>query len=231
MSVQRLRRINGHANGHDQPTEKRPDTRKRLQGHLYQRKVKPLPPGYKPTYLIGFDVEEYNSRIMQSLNSRIGRPPSYHPGMCWVAYKLRLLGVTLQTVADFIGVDLITLKRWQVEYPEFGQAWEAGGDLADANVAKSLYHRAVGYSHKAVKIFPPTKDRPEPTIVEYIEHFPPDTEAAKFFLSNRQRQLWKQRITEELTGPNGEALTPPPIQINPVQAVQVNVTSGDDDVR
>jgi hypothetical protein len=38
--------------------------------------------------------------------------------------------------------------------------------------------------------------------VPYVERYPPDTTAAIFWLKNRQREKWRDRITSEMTGPN-----------------------------
>jgi hypothetical protein len=51
---------------------------------------------------------------------------------------------------------------------------------------------------------------------EYTEHYPPDTAAGIFWLTNRQKHLWKQRQSNELTGVDGQPLTPPSITINGV---------------
>lgn len=59
-------------------------------------------------------------------------------------------------------------------------------------VSKRLYSRALGYSHKATKIFLRAGDS-EPTLVEYTEHYPPDTTACIFWLKNRQPRKWRDR--------------------------------------
>jgi hypothetical protein len=48
----------------------------------------------------------------------------------------------------------------------------------------------VGYSYDAVKIFLPA-GASKPTIVPYVEHVPPDTTAAIFWLKNRQPAHWR----------------------------------------
>ena len=48
----------------------------------------------------------------------------------------------------------------------------------------SLYHRAIGYSYDAVKIF---MHKGRPKMMPYREHVPPDVTAAIFWLKNRQQ--------------------------------------------
>jgi hypothetical protein len=66
-------------------------------------------------------------------------------------------------------------------------------------VKRSLYQKAVGYSHESVKIYadPKTGDVVQ---VPYIEHFPPDTTAGIFWLKNRKPKEWKDKLDHELTG-------------------------------
>jgi hypothetical protein len=57
-------------------------------------------------------------------------------------------------------------------------------------VERSLYHRAVGYNYKAVKIFMPA-NRSKPVYAPYIEHVPPDVTAGIFWMKNRDPQHWR----------------------------------------
>ena len=66
-------------------------------------------------------------------------------------------------------------------------------------MAESTYHRARGYRHDAVKIFPGTPAS-GPVIVPYVEHYPPDTPAALAWLSRRQPELWRERKEIDITG-------------------------------
>jgi len=52
-----------------------------------------------------------------------------------------------------MGINQTTLEKWIAKYPAFSESFEAGGLEAAANVAKALYHRAIGYSHPEQKIF------------------------------------------------------------------------------
>jgi hypothetical protein len=52
------------------------------------------------------------------------------------------------------------------------------------------YQKAVGYSYDTVKIFLPAGPS-KPTIVPYVEHVPPDTTAAIFWLKNRDSAHWR----------------------------------------
>ena len=133
--------------------------------------------------------------------SNAGRPTKYDPAYCEQARKLCLLGFTNDQLAKFFEVATSTIELWIKTHPEFSGAIKAGGVNADAEVAASLYHRAIGYSHEAVKIF---NDQGSPLVVPYTEHYPPETAAAFIWLKNRQR--WRDRPADDTPAPETERL-------------------------
>lgn len=128
---------------------------------------------------------------------RTGRPTAYKPEFVAQAAKLCVLAATDLDIADFFGITARTLYRWKLDHPEFCQALKAGKEAADDRVERSLYHRATGYTHDAVKIL---QHNGKPVIVEYREHVPPDTTAAIFWLKNRQPDKWREKKEVEHTG-------------------------------
>ena len=123
-----------------------------------------------------------------------GRTPSYTPDYCPIAYKFCLLGATNEDLADVLRVSRNTIGNWLARYPEFKQAMQDGRDVADADVAQALLQKATGFSHEDVKIL--LKDG-EAEQIEYNRYFPPDTQAAIFWLRNRRRKQWRERIELE----------------------------------
>lgn len=123
-----------------------------------------------------------------------GRPSTYKPEFVAQAQKLCALGATDVELADFFGVSDRTIYRWQAEHEEFCQALKAGKDSADERVERSLYHKAVGYSYDAVKIF-----QHQGQIIEapYREHVPPSDTAAIFWLKNRRKDDWRDKQEHE----------------------------------
>lgn len=134
-----------------------------------------------------------------------GRPSKYRLEMVDQARKLSQLGATDRDLADFFSVAISTIALWKVEHAEFSDALKLGKDAADARVERSLYQKAIGYSHEAVKIFADPKTGAE-QVVPYVEHYAPDTTAAIFWLKNRKPQEWRDR--QELTGADGKDLIP-----------------------
>lgn len=137
---------------------------------------------------------------------KVGRPSSFDPDYNDQASKLCLLGATDAQLGDFFGVDERTINRWKVDHPEFCQSLKDGKAGADARVAGSLYQRALGYEHDAVKIVVNTKTGSE-YVVPYVKHYPPDTTAGIFWLKNRRPDVWRDRHQIEHGGPDGGPIT------------------------
>jgi hypothetical protein len=131
---------------------------------------------------------------------KLGRPRLYKPEYAELAYELALLGMTDVQIADEIGISDDTFNSWKRNNPVFKAALNKGKIPADAKVAVSLYERARGYSHPAVKIV----NTPDgPITVDYIEYYPPDTQAASLWLRNRQSARWRDRVENALMGADG----------------------------
>ena len=133
-------------------------------------------------------------------DSGAGRPTKYLREYADQAEKLARLGLTDFEIAQYFGVCERTIYNWKNEHPEFLQAVNVPKKVADDRVVRSLYHRAVGYSHNAVKIF---QHQGTPVEVPYVEHVPPDTTAAIFWLKNRDPENWREKVAHEHTGPDG----------------------------
>lgn len=131
---------------------------------------------------------------------KVGRPTRYKAEYAEQARKLCLLGATDGELADFFRVNVATINRWKIDHKEFCESITRGKIVADAEVADRLYQRALGYSHNAVKIMAVDK-----TVVheEYIEHYPPDTQAASLWLRNRQPKKWRDKQDVEHSGKDG----------------------------
>ncbi len=115
------------------------------------------------------------------------------------AEKLAKLGATDREVAEFFDVTVRTIYRWKNENDSFCQALKTGKEFADDRVERALYHRALGYSFDAVKIFADPKTGSE-HVVDYVEHCPPDTTAAIFWLKNRRPDEWRDKRDVEHSG-------------------------------
>jgi hypothetical protein len=107
-------------------------------------------------------------------------------------------GATDMELADEFEVSVTTIYNWRAKYPEFLEAVKTPKGIADDRVERSLFERATGYSHNAVKIFMPAGAE-KPIIVPFVEYVPPDTTAATFWLKNRRPKDWREKAELSLT--------------------------------
>lgn len=72
--------------------------------------------------------------------------------------------------------------------------------MADANVADRLYQRAMGFEHDSeeIKVVEGSIER-----VPIRKIYPPDTVAAIFWLKNRQRDKWRDKVETGFTDGQG----------------------------
>ncbi|UXS01109.1 hypothetical protein [Agrobacterium tumefaciens] len=117
-----------------------------------------------------------------------GRPTIWDDKFVEVAKAMAKLGAIDMDIANALGCNIRTLHRWKIEHPEFADALEVGKELADTIVEQSLFRRATGYTYDSEKIVTAGGVVQR---VETMEHVPPDTTAAIFWLKNRKGVDWR----------------------------------------
>lgn len=103
-------------------------------------------------------------------------------------------GYTYQDIANRIGIDVSTLKRWRVQYPEINDALKKGREIIDYMVENALLKSALGYKTKEVRVT---------TIMRYgkvvetqtetlSKEQAPNVSAIQCWLFNRLPDKWKK---------------------------------------
>lgn len=131
---------------------------------------------------------EFHEAFRPDLRNYGGRPTSWDERNVTIAEQLAALGATDLEIAQAFEVSIRTIHRWKLEYPAFREALMLGKEAADAKVAESLFKRATGYSFDSEKVFFVDGEAHR---VEIIEHVPPDTKAAMWWLQNRNPKEWR----------------------------------------
>lgn len=141
--------------------------------------------------------------------TKMGRPTDYDPDYAAQAEKLCLLGATDPELADFFGVSSRTIARWKLQHEDFCQAVKAGKDYADEGVTRSLYQKAKGYTYteqvaikvKSVEYADGKKvaETEDIKVVDVERHALPDTTAQIFWLKNRRKAEWRDRVETAVT--------------------------------
>ena len=112
--------------------------------------------------------------------------------------KLAEFGLTDKELGWLLGVDESTITRWKQASPEFLHALKEGKEISDSKVVKSLFKRAIGYSHPDFHL---SNYQGSITKTDTIKHYPPDPTSMIFWLKNRQPDKWREKQELELTKP------------------------------
>lgn len=111
-------------------------------------------------------------------------------------------------IAKNMGVSEATLYNYKNKYPEIRQALQKGKEVVDIEVENALFKKAIGYNtivRKAFKLKDVVygengKKVSENERIEYAEeeiHIPADTTAQIFWLKNRKKTQWRDKVEYE----------------------------------
>lgn len=153
-----------------------------------------------------------------------GRPTEYKSEYCEQVEKLCKLGATDKEIADFFDVEESTINNWKIAHPEFLESCKDGKIKADAEVANSLYKRAIGYQYRETTF---EKIGPKEDTIEVgeegmesvetelykkkvvVKDMAPDVAAINIWLKNRRgrvdkgAQRWADKVETGFTDNDG----------------------------
>ena len=104
-------------------------------------------------------------------------------------------GLTDEQIANNIGISRSTLFEWRKNNQDISNALKKGKEVVDIEVENALLKKALGYTitlHKQ-KV---TKDGDVVDIEEEV-HIAPDTTAQIFWLKNRKKVQWRDKVEYE----------------------------------
>ena len=136
--------------------------------------------------------------VLYSVMPTAGQPTLYKRDYCTQAHNYCLLGATNEDLAAFFEVTRRTIDNWIAAHPDFATAVRSGRVVADMRVARCLYERAVGFEQKVERT---VLHQGKEWVLKNVVNHPPDTRACIFWLRNRQRGNWGDRVsapTDEL---------------------------------
>lgn len=142
----------------------------------------------------------------ESVGNNGGVETKYETRYNKLAYNYCLLGATDKNLAEFFDVSEATINNWKREHPEFLESLRAGKENADMLVANSLFQNCLGATVKTQKevkvkcVDPDTLKIVERIeIIDLLEQLAPDTNAQKFWLSNRRSDVWRNKQEHDHT--------------------------------
>lgn len=128
-----------------------------------------------------------------------------------VVKAIAMGGFTDDDIALMMGLDPVIIEKWREMYPSFDKALEDGRTVADMEVVQALHKNATG---AVVKRDVPIKVKTAYGRGEYketveihtiTEERPPETNAIKMWLQNRDPERWNRAATHvQMTGKKDE---------------------------
>lgn len=116
-------------------------------------------------------------------------------------------GLVDAQIAKNMGISEATLYNYKRQYPEIANAFKKGKEVVDIEVENALFKKAIGYNiivQKAFKlkdiIYENGKKVSETERIEYADeeiHIPADTTAQIFWLKNRKKVQWRDKVEYE----------------------------------
>lgn len=117
-------------------------------------------------------------------------------------------GLIDEEIAKKMNINPTTLYNYKKKYPQIVEALQKGKELVDIEVENALFKKALGYTVTVQKAFKLKdviygengKKISEKERIEYAEeevHIPADTTAQIFWLKNRKKAQWRDKVEVE----------------------------------
>lgn len=123
---------------------------------------------------------------------RLTKPATFLPDFPDVVKAIAMQGVTDDELAFSMGLNPKIIKSWRKMYSDFDAAIEEGRTIADLQVIEALHKKAIGHSFSTDVII---KDKGGYSIETITKTEPPETNAIKFWLQNRDPERWNRAGT------------------------------------
>jgi len=119
-----------------------------------------------------------------------------------VVRAIAMQGVTDDELAFSFGLNPSIIRGWRKLYPDFDEAVKEGRTVADLQVIEALHKKAIGHTYDTDVVIKHGNDYSIETIAK---HEPPETNAIKYWLSNRDPDRWNRTALHiQHTGKKGE---------------------------
>lgn len=103
-------------------------------------------------------------------------------------------GLTDEQIAHNMGINVATLYRWKKKHREICDALKKGKEVVDREVENALLRAALGYEYEEETV----TNKGE--VVRVRKYQPPNTTALIFWLKNRKKAEWRDKVVTEHEG-------------------------------
>lgn len=104
-------------------------------------------------------------------------------------------GLVDEQIARNCGISRSTLNEWRKKYPDISDTLKRAREVADREVENALYKSAIGYKETVKKVFKVNDELVEREVEIY---YPPNVTAQIFWLKNRKKDVWKDKINQNI---------------------------------
>lgn len=105
-------------------------------------------------------------------------------------------GLSMKQVAEKIGISRKQLYEWKDKYSDIRDTLNKSMEVADNEVENALYKKCLGYKETVKEIRVDKDGKQQPAMVREI-YIQPDVTAIKFWLANRQKDKWREKVEIE----------------------------------
>lgn len=145
------------------------------------------------------------------------RPSEFKEEYIAQAAKLCKLGATDAELGEFFEVSVRTIHRWKLQSEAFCHSIAIGKEFADNRVERALYESACGFAYveqQAFKVKHGANDE-EVEVVDVERVAPPDPRSMVFWLKNRRKDEWRDKVETGVTDKDGND-----VPIDPMEAAR-----------
>lgn len=135
--------------------------------------------------------------------SNAGAKSKYDPALADIAEGYARRGLSDADIAKNLGISLDAYYRYQKQFPEFYEAIKRGKRPANIIVENALFKRCVGFEFEepSTETYVDEKGKKHVKKKTTTKYIIPDINAIRFWLINREPDLWKT-IREEIENDN-----------------------------
>ena len=135
----------------------------------------------------------------KSKKNKSGAKIKYEDTFPEVAEGYARRGLSDSDIAKNLGISLQSYYDYQKKFPEFLEAIRRGKRPANIIVENALYKRCVGFEYDEVTQEIGKDEKGKQVVKKKIvkKHIVPDINAIRFWLTNREPELWKN-IREDI---------------------------------